>query len=191
LIRSGWRVRLLAAGFAILGSASYGGTALASPGGLASPAGTCTSARLSDRAYTVDFGSNDLRVFDGSPRLHAVQVIDGLKTPAAMAVGSGGRDLYIDEWGSNSVLVMDACTLRPVASIPVGGLNVITYIAAGGRSDGRYMYVGVIGYGVRVIDTTTNTIARQFPVSSLIGAIAVSPDGPQALRAHPVRYRGP
>jgi DNA-binding beta-propeller fold protein YncE len=171
---------LLAAGLAILGSAS---PALASPSPQASAPAACSSSQLASQTYAVTTSSSQswIYVLDSKPYPHVVKVVDGasagLKMPGAAVIGNGGKVLYVDDWGTGSIVVVDACTLTPITSINVGSENVATLIPAGGSSDGRYLYVTLPLSGIDVIDTTTNAIVRTYSVPTLIGKVVISPDG--------------
>jgi DNA-binding beta-propeller fold protein YncE len=140
-------------------------------GTVASGASACSDEELAHRAYSVMLASNDLYVFDTLPSLRVRAHVDGLRMPAGVAVGDHGRRLYVGEWGSGNIRVLDACSLTTVAALPVGGYNYVT------QSGGRYLYVAVLGRGISVIDTTSDTIARTFTVVGLDGAVGLAPDG--------------
>jgi DNA-binding beta-propeller fold protein YncE len=152
---------------------AIGGAAAAAPLG-------CGDTGPGGRAYSVMFSSNDLYVFDTAPQLHVTRVVGGLNRPGGIAVGDGGRKLYIGEWGSGSVVVLDACTFTRIGSFPVGAYNYIT------QSHGRFLYTAVLGKGVSVIDTATDTIVREIPVPGLDGSIGVSPSGDKLYVITPV-----
>jgi YVTN family beta-propeller protein len=171
---------LVAAGLTLLGSAALSGVALASP---ASSADSCSSAQLASQTYAVTSSKSDswVYVLDSTPQLHVVKVVDGsslgLETPGAAVLGNGGKDLWVDDWGTSDLVEIDTCTMQEVSSIDMGSENVASFIPAGGSSDGRYMYVAVPLSGIKVLDTTDNTVVGTYSVSTLIGKVTISPDG--------------
>lgn len=173
---------LLAAGLAIVGSVWLGGAALASPSPQASAPATCSSAQFASQAYafTASSSSGWLYVLDAKPYPHVVKVVTGsdagFKQPGAATIGDGGKYLYVDDFGTGTVVVLDACTLKAVTSIDVGGTSYTSIIPAAG-SLGRYLYVTLPLSGIDVIDTTTNAIVRTYSVPTLTGKVVISPDG--------------
>jgi YVTN family beta-propeller protein len=137
----------------------------------------CSAATLASRSYSPMYDDNTLQVFSGQG-LHTVGTVGGLSTPAEMVTSGDGRTLYIDDWGTGSLRVMDACTLRTIALIPVGGFSIATYIAGSdGSLGGRYVYVSSLAdEDVNVVDTWTNTIVRRYFVPGIAG-VQLSPKG--------------
>jgi YVTN family beta-propeller protein len=138
---------------------------------------TCSPATLASRLYSPMYVDNSLQVFSGE-NLHTIGTVGGLGTPAEMVTSGDGRTLYIDDWGTGSLRVMDACTFRTIALIPVGSFSIATYISGpAGSLASRYLYVSSLAdEDVNVVDTWTNTIVKQYFVPGIAGA-QLSPDG--------------
>jgi YVTN family beta-propeller protein len=105
-------------------------------------------------------------------KLSVAGEVSGLSRPANTYVIPDGRKAFVDNWGTDSVDVIDTCTRAIASSIPIGGPSL------GALSpDGRYLYeITTFGETVSVIDTSSDAIVRRFPVPPAI-ALAVSPDG--------------
>jgi YVTN family beta-propeller protein len=123
------------------------------------------------------YDDNTLQVFSGDD-LETIGTVGGLSTPAEMVTSGDGRTLYVDDWGTGSLRVMDACTFQTIALIPVGGFSIASYISGPNGSLGsRYMYVSSLAdEDVNVVDTWTNTIVRTYLVPGIAG-VQLSPDG--------------
>lgn len=137
----------------------------------------CSTATLSTRFYSPMYDDNTLQVFAGED-LKTIATVGGLRTPAEMVTSGDGRTLYVDDWGTGSLRVMNACTFQTIALIPVGGFSIITYISGSdGSLSSRYMYVSSLAnQDVSVVDTWTNRIMRTYLVPGIAGA-QLSPDG--------------
>jgi hypothetical protein len=153
-----------------------------SAGGSAQPApqvaaDSCSSATLTSRSYSPMYDDNTLQVFSGDD-LQTIDTVSGLSTPAEMVTSGDGRTLYIDDWGTGSLRVMNACTFQTIALIPVGGFSIASYISGPDGSLGsRYMYVSSLAdEDVNIVDTWTNSIVRTYPVPGITG-VQLSPDG--------------
>jgi YVTN family beta-propeller protein len=155
----------------------YGSAEGSLPPTFASGTTSCSAASLASRFYSPMYDDNTLQIFAGA-NLQTIATVGGLRTPAEMVTSGDGRTLYIDDWGSGSLRVMDACTLKTIALIPVGGFSIATYISGSNGSLGsRYMYVSSLSNeDVNVVDTWTNTIVRRYFVPGIAG-VQLSPDG--------------
>ena len=140
-------------------------------------AGSCSAAALASRSYSPMYDDNTLQVFSGDD-LQTIGTVGGLSTPAEMVTSGDGRTLYVDDWGTGALRVMNACTFQTIALIPVGGFSIASYISGPNGSLGsRYMYVSSLAdEDVNVVDTWTNTIVRTYPVPGIAG-VQLSPDG--------------
>lgn len=138
---------------------------------------SCSAATLASRSYSPMYDDNTLQVFEGD-NLQTIATVGGLRTPAEMVTSGDGRTLYVDDWGSGSLRVMNACNFQTIALLPVGGFSIATYISGSNGSLGsRYMYVSSLAdEDVNVVDTWTNTIVRRYLVPGIAG-VQLSPDG--------------
>jgi YVTN family beta-propeller protein len=138
---------------------------------------SCSAATLASRSYSPMYDDNTLQVFSGD-NLQTVGTVSGLSTPAEMVTSGDGRTLYVDDWGTGSLRVMNACTFQTIALLPVGGFSIASYISGPDGSLGsRYMYVSSLAdEDVNVVDTWTNSIVRTYPVPGIAG-VQLSPDG--------------
>lgn len=158
---------------------STAAAATSSPSSSAGTAQQCPSgASLANRAYSPMYGDGSLHVFTTQPALTPLETVGGLRSPGELVTTGDGRFLYINDWGSSSIRVLDTCTLQYVASIPVGSFSISTYIPANGTtSDGRYLYVAsTTSADISVIDTTTNTVVKRYLVPGIVN-VQLSPDG--------------
>ena len=74
------------------------------------------------------YDDNTLQVFEGD-NLQTIATVGGLSTPAEMVTSGDGRTLYVDDWGSGSFRVMNACNFQTIALLPVGGFSIASYIS--------------------------------------------------------------
>ncbi|TVL94153.1 serine/threonine-protein kinase [Streptomyces sp. SAJ15] len=96
--------------------------------------------------------------------------------PGGVAVSPDGRRVYVANYDSSSVSVIDTATDRTVGDpIPVGDLPIGLAVSP----DGRRAYVANYGPdSVSVIDTATDrTVGAPIPVGTDPAEVAVSPDG--------------
>ncbi|MER7693858.1 serine/threonine-protein kinase, partial [Streptomyces sp. NPDC097610] len=97
-------------------------------------------------------------------------------SPQGVGVSPDGRRVYVANFTSGSVSVIDIATNRTVGSpIPVG----VTPEGVGVSPDGRRVYVTNSSSGsVSVIDATRNrTVGSPIPVGDTPEGVGVSPDG--------------
>ena len=86
-----------------------------------------------------------------------------------------GPFLYVPNFGSNSVTVIDTPTNTTVPPAILVGISPFT---AGVRGDGSLVYVANSGTNnVSAIDTATNTVVATIAVGSTPLGVTVSPDG--------------
>lgn len=156
------------------------GAAAAAPGTSSATAGTCAAtANPASRAYSPIYDDDTLQVFSRSGnKITSIATVPGMNTPGDMVVTGDGSKLYVDDWGTGTLRVVDACTLKTTKLIPVGGFSITSYIPANGREfDGRYLYVSSLTEAsISVVDTTTDTIVRRYLVPGIAG-LHISPDG--------------
>src|SRR5439155_1404357 len=113
-------------------------------------------------ALTVDSGT--VGVISGRVVVATVPVGDG---PSGVAYDSGNGYVYVSNYFSSNVSVIDGTTNTVVATVPVG------YLPRGVAYDSENMYVYVADYGsnnVSVIDGTT--VVATVPVGTLPCALA-------------------
>ncbi|TLZ97923.1 MAG: YncE family protein [Methanobacteriota archaeon] len=108
--------------------------------------------------------SQTVSVISGTVVVATVPVGDG---PSGVAYDSGNGYVYVSNYFSSNVSVIDGTTNTVVATVPVG------YLPRGVAYDSENMYVYVADYGsnnVSVIDGTT--VVATVPVGTLPGALA-------------------
>ncbi len=158
-----------------LASAAAGLTAGTSS---AAPTTSCPPvSRLATTGYSTGYGGH-LYVLD-LKQLKATGSISGLNGSSNSYVSKDGKTVYVDNWGSGTVEVVDARTQKIVKSIDVNGP-----VLGAMSPDGRYLYeVGYQGLAetgkdttVYVIDTAENEVVRTWPVKDSF-ALTLSPDG--------------
>ena len=112
-------------------------------------------------------------VFDTATNsLAGTPVVVG-SSPTAAAASRDGTKVYIANFDSNSVSVIDSAT-NTVTNIAVGTFPNAVAVSP----NGQLGYVANLGSGsVSVIDTATNTISDTISVGARPAAVAVSPDG--------------
>lgn len=137
----------------------------------------CGEAELRTRAYSPIFAGT-LQVFTRNRwGLTPIGTIGGLSQPAELVVSGDGRKLYVNDWGTESLRVMDACTLQTLKLINVGSYSISSYISAGWGSDGRYIYVSSIDKpGISVVDTWVDRVVKFYSVPGIID-LHLSADG--------------
>jgi YVTN family beta-propeller protein len=101
--------------------------------------------------------------------------------PDGVAVNSVGTRVYVANFKSNTVSVIDTATNRAIATIPVGsqpsGLTV--------NLAGTYLYVANnAGNTVSVVNTATNTVIATIPVGDTPQGISVNPVGTRVYVAN-------
>jgi YVTN family beta-propeller protein len=106
--------------------------------------------------------------------------VKGLEFPSNTYVAANGREVFVDDWGRNAVVVVDACTRRIVDEIPVGGKMLGSLNPKGTLLYETLLPTGVVDPGpgkVFVIDTRAHKVTKTFDTSIKPVASMVSPDG--------------
>jgi DNA-binding beta-propeller fold protein YncE len=143
-----------------------------------SPTPVCSSEELASRAYSPMYldGTMDVFLVTG-PNLTLIATMAGLNKPGELVLTGDGRKIYVNDWGTGTLRVIDACSLTTTKLIGVGSLSISTYIPKGGSSDGRYLYaMSTEALGISVVDTETDTVVRFYPIPGIVGS-HLSPDG--------------
>jgi YVTN family beta-propeller protein len=99
--------------------------------------------------------------------------------PVVSGSGATGRKAYIGLYGDGAVGVLDIDSKRVMTTIPVSAPDglIIT-------PDGKKVFVSSTDTGtVKVIDTTTDTIAASIDVGAKPAGIAITPDGHLVIAA--------
>jgi YVTN family beta-propeller protein len=98
---------------------------------------------------------------------------------AVAAVTPDGRRIYITDFLSAKVVVLDTSRNVPVAQVPVGSGTGNTGVAV--TPDGSAVYVTSQFDGmVSVIATATNTVVKTIPTGGQPNWVTISPDGTRA-----------
>ena len=134
--------------------------------------------------YVYTFPSDGtVRIFDTVLKT-AATVSSGCapgQPPQSIGVSPDGAYLYIPDYGSGVVSVLDTDTNTAVATVTVG----TNPIAVSATPDGDYVYVANKGAGtVSVIDTATNTIAATVTVGTNPVAVSALPDSSKVYVAN-------
>jgi serine/threonine-protein kinase len=94
--------------------------------------------------------------------------------PYGMAISTDGRRLYVPNFGSDDLSVVDITTETVLATVPVGDAPVGIVVGP----DGTRLYVTNLDGGtVSVVDTASNTVIDTVAVGPTPVGIAVSRDG--------------
>lgn len=133
----------------------------------------------SQRAYVTNQTTNSVVVIDVTTKavLGAPILVGGV--PRDIVVSPDGTRAYVTLAGLNTIAVVDTASRSVLTSMTVN-LGIPNAIAL--SPDGKLLYVAV-GFGVQVIDTTTNAVTAS--IGPLVGTgssanmqgIAVSQDG--------------
>jgi len=96
-------------------------------------------------------------------------------SPYGVAVNPMGTKVYVENWGSDNISVIDTTTNTITATVTVGEYPTVGAVSP----DGSKVYVTNRGEkgNVSVIDTATNTVTARVPVGNGPEGIAVSSDG--------------
>jgi YVTN family beta-propeller protein len=113
-------------------------------------------------------------VYNTVSRNYITTRVSGGATPYGLAATSDGRNLYVANYGSNTVTVMSQANYGLLATVIVGanpfGVDV--------TPDNGLVYVtNSASNSVSVIETASNTVVATIPVGSKPQGIAVAPDG--------------
>jgi YVTN family beta-propeller protein len=137
------------------------------------------------KAFVANIGSGTVTALDLVRNVKLADIAVGGK-PEGIAV-AGGK-VFVGDLDAPRVTVLDAATHEKLAELTVGG-NAIRVVAS---PDGRTVATSNIGTGsVTLIDTTTHSVQRSFPVSGSAEAGQVtliwSADGKRLYAAETAR----
>ncbi|MCI4343566.1 MAG: hypothetical protein L3J92_05580 [Thermoplasmata archaeon] len=104
----------------------------------------------------------------GSPRPQATSIGVGIN-PTGVAYDSGKGEIFVTNYGSNNVSVINSTTDTYVGSVPV---EYGPFAAAYDAAKGEVFVADWASANVSVIDDSTNTIVRSVPVGNSPYAIA-------------------
>lgn len=123
--------------------------------------------------YVADLGNNTVALVDvRSGRV--IGSIGGLDNPQGVAfIPDSGRSLYVSNAGDGSVDVFDANSLKPVGRISLAADADNTRYDAGMK----LLYVGYGDGGIAVVNTTTASLFRTFPLPAHPEAFQVEANG--------------
>jgi YVTN family beta-propeller protein len=98
-------------------------------------------------------------------------VATGGSRPVDVALSADGKRAWVSHGNSGDVRVLDAASLEPVATIPVGPRAWWTALTP----DGSRLYVTVGRAGeVAVIDTATNAVTARIKAGTLPWGVAIA-----------------
>jgi uncharacterized protein (TIGR03437 family) len=138
----------------------------------------CQVAQAQGRAYTANFGSNNLSVIDTSSNTLVATVPLGSQ-PNSVALTPDGSRAYVTN-GGGDVWVLSTSTNAVLAKIVVGGYPSGIAITP----DGTRAYVTKDNANaVAVIDTSSNTVIATMNAGTAPGGVAITPDGKHAYVA--------
>lgn len=130
------------------------------------------------RAYTANFGSNNLSVIDTSSNTVVATVPLGSQ-PNSVALTPDGSRAYVTN-GGGDVWVLSTSSNAVLAKIVVGGYPSGIAITP----DGTRAYVTKDNANsVAVIDTSRNAVVATMNVGAAPGGVAITPDGKHAYVA--------
>ena len=135
------------------------------------------------RAFTANFGSNDVSVvdikFEGQkPKLQVVETIKVGKQPTSLDFDPNSNKLYVNNFGDNSISVIEVKAIGNQVVATIGGFRQPIFVRI--SPDGKRGYVSSQrrGEGVAVFDTATNTIIGRIDLPNVeLRRLALSPDG--------------
>jgi YVTN family beta-propeller protein len=101
--------------------------------------------------------------------------------PAGVAVTPDGKQVYVTNFNSNTVSVIDTASNIVVATVGVG----LGPVGVAITPDGKHAYVtnNFFNFSVSVIDTTTTppSVVATVPVGGNPSGVAITPDGQHAM----------
>jgi YVTN family beta-propeller protein len=119
--------------------------------------------------------ANQIYSLDALPKNTVVATLNVGTNPFGLAVTPNSDFVYVANYTSDTVSVIQTSVNSVVATIPVGSGPYLVAITP----DGQTVFVSnAAGGTVSVISTATNTVVQTLTVSSP-GGLAVSPDGTQ------------
>lgn len=132
-------------------------------------------------AYVANTNDNTVSVIDTATDATVGSPIPVGQAPQGVGVSPNGGRVYVADWVTDNVSVIDTATNTVVATIAVGSFP--TGVAV--NPDGGEVYITNYGSNtVSVIDPATNTVIATVPVGSLPFGVAVSPDGRRVYSAN-------
>src|SRR5262249_45708134 len=136
--------------------------------------GVTTAAHAAPFAWVTTSFTDSVSVVDLATNSVVGMPIAVGDSPFGVAVHPSGALVYVANYGSDSVSVIDATTRMVIATVPV--LDAPFGLAA--HPDGSRVYVAhQFADAVTVIDTATNTVLGTIPVGSRPLGLAVNPAG--------------
>ena len=129
------------------------------------------SSVIAENVYVSNQGGNVSVI---SPQTGAVVAKVSLPgAPSGLALGPGGKQLYVAQNSAASVAVIDTVTNAVIATIPVGAMPLSVMVSPNGQA----AYVINSGSNsVSVINTAANQVRATIPVGSGPRGIAITPD---------------
>lgn len=106
------------------------------------------------------------------PRFSMGQPVDVGSSPLTAAITPDGLEVYVSNFGSNTVSVISTATDKVIATVAVGSEPDALAMSP----DGSRVYVGQHGGNVSVIDTFTKVVST-ISVGSPVRDLALTPDG--------------
>jgi YVTN family beta-propeller protein len=124
-----------------------------------------------------DKGADGIGVVD-LDQLSLVKVLRGVSDPEQLAVGAGGRKLYIASEDTGQGIVMDAESGQQLAVLPVGGEPEGVTLSP----DGRWVYISSEeDHQIAVIDTSSDQVVATLDVGQRPRFTEFSDDGALAF----------
>lgn len=123
------------------------------------------------KIYVAMYGDNEITVIDQA----SSAIVDHIPVgagPAVLLETPDGSKLYTANWQVNSLSSVNVAT-RAVSSIPLPSRAWVEAMSP----DGRYVYAGLNGTGIAVIDTASDTVARTIATADIAESVIVSADG--------------
>ena len=127
--------------------------------------------------FVSNSGSNNVTIFDPSSYAILATATVG-SSPTAIALNPARTKLYVANFGTTTVTVVN--TTAPYSTETISGLgsNPNDLIVS---PDGSKLYVTTIGAGIKICDTSSNTITGTIPAGLDPFSIVLTPDGETAF----------
>jgi YVTN family beta-propeller protein len=139
------------------------------------------------KVYVANFGSSHTVTIINTATNRITATVPVRGCPLDVAVTPDGRKLYVtmrndvDIYSHDKVIIIDSTTNRVTATLTISDMQFAAGLAI--SPDGRKLYVTGTnedgGSGVYVVDTATNRVTSDMPVSRGPSGIAVTPNGKQ------------
>jgi DNA-binding beta-propeller fold protein YncE len=142
------------------------------------------SSPLSARLPAVLLGLGALATALPAPAARTAKFVGHFMTgpqPTTVSLLAGGRELAVANRGDESLWILDADTLEPVAKHSVVGRHGIW--AAAERKEGRLVVSHWKGESISLLDRATGELGASIPVGIKPSYVALSPDGTKAYVA--------